>query len=282
MNTRKRCPLCNTIFEDRFCPHCGLAWSKFDSAYSAISEFQFCFECNTANPQDAKYCRNCGTELTSHSKDKNKHEWVDLGLSVLWAAENMQGYYPWMDDSTILNLHSKPLDLNFCNNGNDVATSKWGSKWRTPTKEEFEELIEKCQWEKCVIPNTLKEAFKVTGSNGNYIYLPVTGRAGMFHLNPAISGVHYKLGGNHDSWNELIKDNAKKSENDIFGQWQYWTSTESKLAHSRNLSACGFMYYSSYEKCTESPIDKEKMKVRLQFPSPNAAGFAIRPVMDKE
>lgn len=278
MNTRKRCPLCNTIFEERFCPHCGLPWSRFDSEYSDISELQFCFKCNTANPAYAIYCRNCGAELTFHAKDKNKHEWVDLGLSVLWSTENIEGFYPWMDDSTILNLHSKPLDPKFCNNGKDVATSKWGKKWRTPTKQEFEELIEKCYWEKCVIPQTNKYAFKIIGQNNNYIYLPVTGYAGMLYLAPIHNGLLYKWGEDVD---EIRKINAKKSEKDIFGKWHYWTSTENRLVHAN--CAYGFTFFCKHnEMWIESSTDKDQFKICLDRPLLKSAGYTIRPVLDKK
>lgn len=49
-----------------------------------------------------------------------------------------------------------------------------GLGWRTPSKEEFEELIEKCTWEKICTSDNIN-AFKVTASNGNFIIIPITG-----------------------------------------------------------------------------------------------------------
>ena len=51
----------------------------------------------------------------------------------------------------------------------DAATSNWGTSWRTPTKDEFKELIEKCTW-------TWKgNGYEVKGANGKCIFFPVTG-----------------------------------------------------------------------------------------------------------
>jgi hypothetical protein len=83
-----------------------------------------------------------------------------------------------MDSKTIQFPDSNRLDIDYENDGKDIATIKWGEKWRTPTKEEFEELINNCEWEKIVIPNSQKNALKVIGPNGNHIVLPVTGYAG--------------------------------------------------------------------------------------------------------
>lgn len=250
MSKIRTCPLCNTNFEEHFCPHCGLAWSKFDSAYSAISEFQFCFECNTANPQDAKYCRNCGTELTFHAKDKNKHEWVDLGLSVLWSAENMQGYYPWMDSKKTLNPKSQSLDLDFINDGKDIATAKWGNKWRTPSKEEFEELIEKCQWEKIIMPtlrkNELKNALKAIGPNGNHIILPVTGYAGCLRRNSFDEEVYYN-------------------------NCSYWTSTKDE--DYKNFAF--YFYYTGYKSPNFNPALHAKIDIERALQSNKLFGNPI-------
>lgn len=91
------------------------------------------------------------------------HEWVDLGLSVKWATcnvgadspQNYGGSYAWESSS------------------NDIATKKWGSKWRMPTKEEFEELSEDCTW-KWTTKGGVK-GYEVKGYNGNSIFLPAAG-----------------------------------------------------------------------------------------------------------
>ena len=60
----------------------------------------------------------------------------------------------------------------------DAAKSQLGEGWRMPTRQEFQELIEKCTWtlEKHKI-NALKNTtgYRVTGPNGNSIFLPTGG-----------------------------------------------------------------------------------------------------------
>lgn len=51
----------------------------------------------------------------------------------------------------------------------DPAFKKWGGKWRLPTKEQAEELLAKCQWK------WAETGFKVSGPNGNSIFLPIGG-----------------------------------------------------------------------------------------------------------
>ena len=113
-------------------------------------------------------------------------EFVDLGLSVLWANCNLGAespekpgnHYAWGETEpkqkfsgknyTAKDFRKERLDAN-----HDPATILLGSEVRVPTKKECEELINKCQ----IVPNTLNgiQGYKVTGVNGNYIFLPAAG-----------------------------------------------------------------------------------------------------------
>lgn len=63
---------------------------------------KFCINCGTEIPLQANFCPNCGTpveivnqiipKMTNGSE--NGHEWVDLGLSVKWAACNVGANSP--------------------------------------------------------------------------------------------------------------------------------------------------------------------------------------------
>ncbi|MBR4974533.1 MAG: DUF1566 domain-containing protein, partial [Bacteroidales bacterium] len=55
----------------------------------------------------------------------------------------------------------------------DVARAKWGGSWRLPTEDEFKELRQKCKWEWTTING--KIGYKLTGPNGNSIFLPAAG-----------------------------------------------------------------------------------------------------------
>ena len=130
-------------------------------------------------------------------------EAIDLGLSVEWASWNMGatapeeygGYYAWGETEEKSNY--TPLtyqyylgDLNadgyyydsneYQNIGSnisgtsyDVAHVKWGGNWRMPTLDEIKELINNCTWE-CTTTNGIK-GHKITGPNGNFIFLPAAG-----------------------------------------------------------------------------------------------------------
>ena len=132
----------------------------------------------------------------------NGHEYVDLGLSVKWATcnvgatkpEEYGGYYAWGEteekscydwDTYIYCNGSENTMIKYCIDkvfstfdnkrvlipADDVAQQEWGDSWRMPTSAEFEELLNKCKWI-CTTINGVK-GYKVTGSNGNSIFLPV-------------------------------------------------------------------------------------------------------------
>lgn len=91
----------------------------------------------------------------------NGHEYVDLGLpsGLKWATHNVganspEGYGSYLTYEEIFGL-------------------SWGSKWRTPSKANLEELWSKCTW-KWTTQNGVK-GYKVTGPNGNSIFLPAAG-----------------------------------------------------------------------------------------------------------
>ena len=104
-----------------------------------------------------------GTEETGDEYDDYpEHEFVDLGLSVNWATLNIgANYIYYRGDFFDWNTESQ----------NDTATVLWGEKWRMPTKEEFQELMDKCQWEW----DKENQGYKVIGKNGNSIFLPAGG-----------------------------------------------------------------------------------------------------------
>ena len=117
---------------------------------------------------------------------------VDLGLSVYWASCNLgatkpeeygdlyrwgetspfQEYtpYSYVDQST-----GEYVDIGYEISGTeyDAATSALGSDWRMPTLNEMEELINKCVWEWKQINGI--NGYKITGVNGNSIFLPAAG-----------------------------------------------------------------------------------------------------------
>ena len=120
----------------------------------------------------------------------NGHEWVDLGLSVKWATRNVGAnsasdygsYYAWGETSTKSSFtddNSKTQNESTYNyniggkSSLDAARANWGGSWRLPTKAELQELIDECTWKWTTQGG--HHGCKVTGLNGNSIFLPAAG-----------------------------------------------------------------------------------------------------------
>ena len=136
----------------------------------------------------------------------NGHEYVDLGLpsGIKWATcnvgasspEEYGGYYAWGETEEKSNYDwstykwckgSENTMTKYCTDSDygtvdnktvldpkdDVAHVKWGGSWRMPTKEEQDELRNKCTWT-WTTQNGVK-GYRVTGPNGNSIFLPAAG-----------------------------------------------------------------------------------------------------------
>ena len=136
----------------------------------------------------------------------NGHEYVDLGLpsGTKWATCNVGANNPWeYGDFYAWGETEEKQDYSWetykwCNGthdtmtkyctdvvygkvdnktvldpGDDVARVKWGGTWRMPTAEEMCELYKEGTWEWTVLNGV--NGYKVTGPNGNCIFLPAAG-----------------------------------------------------------------------------------------------------------
>ncbi len=142
-------------------------------------------------------------EILVTQEEAFKYEAVDLGLSVKWACcnvgadvpEGYGGYYAWGEteeksDYTPLTYKYYLGDLdgdgyyydsneyqnigsNISGTSYDVAHVKWGGSWRMPTLSEIQELCNKCSWQWTTVNGVSGQ--KVTGPNGNSIFLPAAG-----------------------------------------------------------------------------------------------------------
>ncbi|MBQ5894970.1 MAG: InlB B-repeat-containing protein [Bacteroidaceae bacterium] len=134
------------------------------------------------------------------------YEYVDLGLpsGLKWAninvgasaPEDYGGYYAWGETEEKSNYTCSTYKwckgsiytmTKYCTNSNygtvdnkttldpedDVAHVKWGGTWRMPTQAELDELRNICTWT-WTTQNGVN-GNKVTGPNGNSIFLPATG-----------------------------------------------------------------------------------------------------------
>ena len=133
------------------------------------------------------------------------YEYVDLGLSVKWATCNVGAsspegygeYFAWGETSSKTRYeefncktYRKTMTDISGDAQYDVAKAKWGGDWRMPTEEEMQELLDECTW-------TWEEkegvkGCKVTGPNGNSIFLPAAGnRNGSSLSSDGISGSYW-------------------------------------------------------------------------------------------
>ncbi len=130
----------------------------------------------------------------------------DLGLSVKWASYNVGAiaawesgdYYAWgeteekeeysqstykFSGSSGFGQFTKYYYDNTLGLGgdgktkldyeDDVARVKWGGSWRMPTNGELDELRDNCTWEWETLYGV--KGYRVTGPNGNSIFLPAVG-----------------------------------------------------------------------------------------------------------
>ena len=131
----------------------------------------------------------------------NGYGWVDLGLSVKWATQNVGAsspsdygdYFAWGEprpkSSYTWSNCFDCLDGKWNGrwgtykiggktsisptSGHDTARENWGGTWRMPTNAEFDELCDKCDW--TWTSQGGYNGYKVTSPNGNSIFLPAAG-----------------------------------------------------------------------------------------------------------
>ena len=139
--------------------------------------------------------------VDDNTKSPDGVEAVDLGLSVKWANMNVgakkssgfgtyfawgetkpKEYYSWntyawsKGNSQYLTKYSTADRRTQLAPADDAARANWGGKWRMPTIDEYEELINpaNCTWEWMTRDGV--NGYKVTGKKtGNSIFLPITG-----------------------------------------------------------------------------------------------------------
>ena len=196
----------------------------------------------------------CAQELTNTDCSESvvealEPEAVDLGLSVKWASWNVGAYapevygdyYAWGETETkseynwstykwcngsYKNLTKYITDSSFgivdnktvLDPDDDVAHVKLGGNWRMPTDEEWTELRTQCSWS-WTSQNGVKGR-KVTGPNGNSIFLPAAGGRSDAYLSGAGSYGYYWSSSlytdipNGAWYVDFYSDNVSRNDND--------------------------------------------------------------------
>lgn len=162
---------------------------------SGLSEEKYYYRAFYKDHHTGNITYSANTEILELS-DKEYAKWVDLGLSVLWAAYNVGAespeeygaYYSWGEtEEKAEYTWNNYIFHDWSNNeyffiGNeisgtsyDVAYVKWGGGARMPTSEDIQELIDKCTFSKGHSTFNSVAGVFITGPNGNYIFLPYAG-----------------------------------------------------------------------------------------------------------
>lgn len=221
-----------------------------NTRYRATSILQFSiitlgiFECVFAYAQNTISRKKEITQVQGIIQTKgvaNGHEWVDLGLpsGTKWATCNVGAMTPYYCGFYFLYGETNPIrddaenESRCCHknysdikkmgivdhNGNlemcyDAASANWGTKWRMPTKQECEELVDKCKWIWSVQGGS--NGYKIIGPNGNTIFLIASGYFNLFiigtireessyYMSSTSKDTEYGLkmytmSGKHDNW----------------------------------------------------------------------------------
>ena len=133
-------------------------------------------------------------------------EFVDLGIGTLWANMNVGAntpeeygnYYAWGEtmpktdySQSTYQFGTQNLGNNYNINGtrHDAAHVNMGNAWLMPTSSELKDLNDKCTWQWTTQNNVT--GYKVTGPNGNSIFLPCAGLMRGSNLDFASVGASY-------------------------------------------------------------------------------------------
>ena len=122
----------------------------------------------------------------------------DYGSYFAWGETQPKDVYNWItysywndsdgdgevDSGELANLGSDIAGTEY-----DAATANWGSPWRMPSKEQFQELLDNTTstW---TTQNGVN-GYWFTGSNGNSVFLPAAGYRWNSDLDDAGSGGYY-------------------------------------------------------------------------------------------
>jgi len=185
-----------------------------------------------AIPADARMLEQTLTVETRNGEicpDDHHPHIIDLGLpsGTRWACCNVGAtlpegygdYFAWGETSTkssyteensttygVSNSSLKSRGI-IDSNGDltakyDAATANWGSGWHMPTETQIGELVDNCTWSRAT-QNGIN-GYKVTGTNGNSIFLPSAGGRDGSSLNDAGSYGYYRSSTAHS----LVPDYA--------------------------------------------------------------------------
>lgn len=142
----------------------------------------------TASKEDA--IKETAVDETDHQITNIVKQSVDLGLpsGLKWATCNINAscpeengsFFAWGEttdkkryDESNCKTFNKKIETISGNKQYDIASICWGDGWHTPTLKDFKELIDHCIWTWVQLNGV--NGYKVTGKNGDSIFLPANG-----------------------------------------------------------------------------------------------------------
>lgn len=179
------------------------------------------------NANDTSYGRELCFTTEEHTYHMD-HEYIDLGLSVYWAIENLGDslpaksgdYYAWGEtktktdyswstyqygSSSSLTKYNDVDNKTQLDSLDDAAHVNWGGDWRMPTSKELAELYNKCDWTREA------QGYRVTSrENGKSIFLAMGGcMSGTLIFKPGEQAYYWTstLSGDPSSVHVLYFDN---------------------------------------------------------------------------
>ena len=159
-------------------------WTSDNTSVATVSSSGLVSAINGGSTIIRVKTEESGYEAVCHvTVTPDAHEAVDLGLSVKWSVCNYGasspsgtgGFYFWGDpnNSGVFMYYTAPGVDSISGTQYDIVKKNWGGKWRIPTRAEMRELVSKCSLSKS--SNNGVSGIKITGPNGNSIFLPYTG-----------------------------------------------------------------------------------------------------------
>lgn len=157
----------------------GLKWASFNLGAMAPEECGDYYAWGETEPYYSSQNPLTWKDGKSSGYDWASYRWCNGSYNTL-TKYNTSSDYGAVDNKTVLDAED------------DAAHFKYGGKWRTPTDEEWGELIDECTWAWTDNYNDSGVAGElVTGSTGNSIFLPAAGyRKGLYRYF-SNSGGHY-------------------------------------------------------------------------------------------
>lgn len=150
-----------------------------------------CFEISAQNTIIRRSTKTHQSSKATTSKNKTlghapEHA-INLGLpsGTLWADRNLGAsseseygnYFAYGDIKPEHyignNKESNYPNKNIARTKMDAAVHYLGGRWHMPTKAQAKELVKYCKWEETKVEG--KFGYKITGPNGNSIFLPSAG-----------------------------------------------------------------------------------------------------------